>query len=34
MIKDNLFSTKSLEKQIVNRKKNEYGDKVEWRKIQ
>jgi len=29
MTKDNLFSTKSLEKQIVNRKKNEYGEKVE-----
>lgn len=34
MTKDNLFSTKSLEKQIVNRKKNEDGEKVEWLKNQ
>jgi len=34
MTRDNLFSTKSLEKQIVNRKKNEYGEKFEWLKIQ
>jgi len=28
------FSTKSLEKQIVNRKKNKNGENVEWLKIQ
>jgi len=34
MTKDDFFSTKSLEKQITNRKMDVNNDKVQWMKIQ